>query len=63
MTTVIRLLGELALYALGSFVGVLAITNWERYQKRGDKGNLFFCCWDFMLMVVTTAGIIGLIFL
>lgn len=63
MTMILKLLAELALYALGSFSGVLAFTNWDRYQKDGNKGNLFFCLWDFMLMAVITAGIAGIVLL
>ena len=61
MSMVLKVIIELMLYAIGSSIGVLAVNNWNKYQKDNDKGFLFFCFWDMMLFAVMLALVIWVV--
>lgn len=63
MIFVVKILIELLCYAIGSGFGVLAVENWNTYQKEGNRVDLFFFFWDMMLVAVVTAMVIWIIFI
>lgn len=63
MILVFKILIELLCYAIGSGLGVLAVENWNTYQREGNRADLFFFFWDMMLVAVVTAMVIWVIFI
>lgn len=63
MIFVVKFLIELLCYAIGSGCGVLAVENWNTYQREGNRANLFLFFWDMMLVAVVTAMVIWITFI